>query len=165
MRLILLFWGFLITSCTMNVSMDSKSNDEEAIREVRAASNEAIKAHDTVAIADAWVEDFLVLSSGNDMAHGKEENRKLFASLFRSRPDVIYVRTPLDIQVMKEWGMASETGTWEGSWTGDDGKIEIGGTYYAKWHKVNEHWLIRAEVFTPTHCSGGAFCNTQPLNK
>lgn len=138
------------------------SPEAMSIRDVRMKSNQAIADHDTLTVANAWTEDFLVISSTNSLAVGKEENRKLFVSIFSARPDVIYIRTPKKIDVMEEWGMASEEGTWEGRWTEGAYKIEIEGTYYAKWHKIDGEWLIRAEVFTPTHCEGGSYCNNQP---
>ena len=139
--------------------------DVNAILGARHQSNSAIAEKDTLHIADAWMNNFLIITSTDAVVSGKEENRKSFTRSFKERPDVIYVRTSNEIKVMKEWNMASETGTWEGSWTGNEGKIEIGGTYYAKWHKVKDKWLLRAEVFTPTRCKGGDYCKTQPINK
>jgi hypothetical protein len=105
-----------------------------------------------------------VISSRDYQIEGKAANRKLFASEFQSKPDVIYVRTPTAINIMEQWNMASENGTWEGSWTDQGSKIEISGSYYAKWHKVNGKWLLRVEVFTPEHCDGGPYCESKPVN-
>ena len=152
----------ILLGCSQQKPVESMSPDETAIRDVRMKSNQAIAEHDTVAVATAWTEDFLVISSTNSLAVGREENRKLFTSIFAARPDVIYIRTPKKIDVMEEWGMASEEGAWEGRWTDGAEKIEIEGTYYAKWHKIAGQWMIRAEVFTPTRCKGGSYCNNQP---
>ena len=77
--------------------------------------------------------------------------------------DVIYVRTPDVIRVFPEWKMASETGTWVGRWSQDKDKIELSGTYFAKWHKVKGAWLIRAEIFVPLRCTGGKYCDQGPI--
>lgn len=138
------------------------SMDEISIRYARDFNNKAIKDRDTLTIDDAWMDNVVVISSANSQINGKEALKKVFLDQFESSADAIYIRNPVKIEIMKQWGMASEVGTWEGSWTAPDGKIEIGGTYYAKWHKVRSKWLIRTEVYTPTHCIGGAYCNTIP---
>lgn len=134
------------------------SDDERAIRETRELSNQAIAAHDTVHIGDPWMDNFMLLTSTDLNVLGKADNVENFTRHFKERPDVIYVRTPDQIQVFEAWGMASEFGYWEGSWSEHDSKTEIGGTYYAKWHKVKNRWMLRAEVFTTTHCNGGEYC-------
>ena len=94
---------------------------------------------------------------------GKNTNRERMESEFSSKSDVLYVRTPQTVQVFEAWGMASESGTWTGSWTENGQKIELTGTYMAKWHKLDGSWLIRAEVFVPLTCSGGAYCDKSPI--
>lgn len=161
---LVLFVGFCF-SCKQESPKLIESADVKAIRSVREQNNKAIAHHDTLTLDKAWMDNMLIISSADSQINGRAALRKLFVTQFNSSPDVIYVRTPVDIQVMMDWGMASEEGTWEGSWTGDDGKIEIGGTYYAKWHKVEGEWRLRTEVYTPTHCKGGTYCKTNPLNK
>lgn len=139
------------------------SRDEESIREIRALFNQAIARHDTLRIGDSWMDDFLLLTSTNMHVEGKKENIKSFSEHFKDRPDVVYIRTPEKINVFQSWRVASEYGQWEGSWTDPDGKIEVGGTYYAKWHRVENKWRIRAEVYTPTHCQGGEYCSRLKL--
>lgn len=149
----------IMFSCGNKESVVQMSNDELAIRERRALFNQAIATHDTLRIGNSWMENFLLLTSSDGNITGKHENIESFNRHFKERPDVIYVRTPDQIKVFESWGMASEYGNWEGSWSEGEGKIEIGGTYYAKWHKVDNHWLLRAEIYTPTHCEGGVYCD------
>ena len=136
-------------------------SDEESIRRARRASNEAIRAHDADAVASFFTEDYSLVSSVNLHLVGKDDNRENLAKQFEARPDVVYVRTPSDLGFYAPWGMAYEIGLWEGSWT-DSGRVEIGGTYLAKWQKVDGRWLIRAEVFVPTHCRGTSYCDARP---
>jgi hypothetical protein len=84
------------------------------------------------------------------------------AQQFVDRPDVVWVRTPDSLRVFLPWGMSAEYGTWRGSWTQGDDKIEIGGPYFGKWQKEGERWRIQAEIFVPTWCRGGAFCDRKP---
>ena len=58
--------------------------------------------------------------------------------------------------------MASERGRWTGSWTDTDGKISIGGSYFAKWRKLNGRWMVESETYVPETCTGGAYCRTIP---
>ena len=136
-------------------------SDEELIRRARQASNEAIRAHDADAVASFFTEEYSLVSSVNLQIAGRDKNRENLAKQFGERPDVVYVRTPREIGFYTPWGMAYEIGTWEGSWT-ESGRVEIGGTYLAKWQNVSGRWLIRAEVFVPTHCEGSSYCDARP---
>lgn len=136
--------------------------DEQLIREARARSNQAIAAHDLAGIARVWMEDLHVVSSTSSQAAGREANRQRMATQFKNRPDTIYVRTPTVVEVYPSWAVASERGDWTGRWTEPDGKLEIGGTYQAQWRKVDGQWLIQAELFVPTRCTGSAYCRQRP---
>jgi uncharacterized protein (TIGR02246 family) len=138
-----------------------QSSDETLIRRARQASNEAIRAHDAETVASFFTDDYSLVSSANLQIAGREENRRNLTKQFEDRPDVVYVRTPRELGFYEPWAMAYEIGTWEGSWS-DDGRVQIGGTYLAKWQKIEGKWLIRAEVFVPTHCEGTAYCDTRP---
>ncbi len=164
MRAFFVLFVVLLYACTENSGKQEASKDELAIRDARALSNKAIAEHDTVAVAKVWMDNFLVISSRDYQIEGWEANRKLFLAEFKTKPDVIYVRTPSAIEVMDKWNMAAENGTWVGSWTSGGNKIQLGGSYYAKWHKVNGQWRLRVEVFTPGYCHGGPYCETQPVN-
>jgi uncharacterized protein (TIGR02246 family) len=142
-------------------TLGAQPSDEDRIRRARQASNDAIRAHDADAVASFFTDDYSLVSSANLQVSGKEQNRANLAKQFEERPDVIYVRTPRELGFYAPWGMAYEIGTWEGSWS-DGGTVKIGGTYLAKWQKVSDRWLIRAEVFVPTHCEGTAYCDTAP---
>ena len=138
------------------------SADEQLIREARARSNAAIAKHDPAAIARAWMEDVHVVSSTSAQAAGRQANQDRMAAQFRNRPDTIYVRRPIKIAVYGPWSVASERGEWAGGWTEPDGKFEIGGAYLAQWRKVDGLWLIQAELYVPTHCTGSKYCAQRP---
>jgi ketosteroid isomerase-like protein len=154
-------WSFAIAVGVVTVSAQS-SPDEKLIREVRARSNAAIAAHDPPAIARAWMDDVHVVSSTSAQTAGKAANQERMMQQFARRPDTIYVRTPITIDVNAAWAVASERGEWTGGWTEPDGKMTIGGTYLAQWRKVNGQWLIQAELFVPTHCAGSRYCKQRP---
>jgi ketosteroid isomerase-like protein len=136
--------------------------DEQQIRARRESSNAAIARHDTAGIGAALAPNVIVVTSNSVHREGRDANVESFAEQFRTRPDVVYRRTPDTVQVFMPWLMASESGTWTGSWTEADGRIQLTGRYFAKWRKVNGAWLIESETYVPESCTGGAYCTRVP---
>ena len=132
------------------------------IREARARSNAAIAAHDPAAIARLWMDDVHIVRSTGAQLAGRELNQQRLAQQFATRPDTIYVRQPVAIDVYHPWGMASERGEWTGRWTEADGTVETAGTYMAQWRRVDGQWLIQAEIYVPTRCKGSRYCAQRP---
>jgi ketosteroid isomerase-like protein len=136
--------------------------DAEAIRRARALSNAAIARHDTAGIAATMMSDVQILTSTSDHVDGRDQYMRRFAAQFQQRPDVRYVRTPDSVAVYQAWGMASESGRWEGQWTEPRGRVRIGGAYFAKWQKAGSAWRIQSEVFVPHWCQGTPYCEERP---
>jgi uncharacterized protein (TIGR02246 family) len=139
-----------------------QSSEEQLIRDARARSNKAIAAHDLTGIAALWMHDVHIVTSTSAQATGREPNQERMAQQFARRPDTVYVRQPIAIEVYSPWNVAAERGEWTGRWTEADGALEIRGTYLAQWRKVDGAWLIQAEVFVPTHCRGAEYCRQRP---
>jgi ketosteroid isomerase-like protein len=137
-------------------------SDEQQIRSARERSNAAIAKHDLDGIAAAWTDTVHIVSSTSAQAAGKAANRARMAAQFKNRPDTVYVRKPVTIEVYAPWEVASERGEWTGAWTEPDGRLEIGGLYQAQWRKINGRWLIQAELFVPTRCKGANYCRQHP---
>lgn len=138
--------------------------EESAIRAVREASNTALAAHDSAGLSRTLTPDYVVVTSRNAVNVEQQTMVERLAADWLLKPDLIYVRTPGRIDVNADWRMAGETGTWVGTWTEPEGdKIQLEGTYYAKWHKIEGRWYIRAEIFTPLTCRGGSFCDQSPI--
>jgi ketosteroid isomerase-like protein len=155
-RISVLFISALLTAAAQPAS------DEEHIRSVRDRSNAAIAKHDLDGIAAAWMDNVHVVSSTGAQGAGKAANLDRMAAQFKNRPDTIYVRRPVTIEVYAPWSVASERGDWTGKWTEPDGALEIGGTYQAQWRKIDGRWLIQAELFVPVRCKGGKYCSSHP---
>ena len=158
----LTFLCALIGMTTVSIAGAQARPNEQAIRRLRAGSNAAIAKHDTGGIGAILAEDVVVVTSNSVHAVGRATNLQRFADQFRTRPDVVYERTPEQVRVFEPWGMASELGRWTGSWTDTDGKIQIGGIYFAKWRQRNGSWLVESETYVPERCTGGAYCRTPP---
>ena len=152
----------LIVVATIGSIAGAQEMPNETIRRLRAGSNAAIAKHDTGGIGAVMAESIIVMTSRSVQQVGRAANMTSFAEQFRTRPDVIYERTPEAVRVYESWGMASELGRWTGSWTDTDGKIQIGGSYFAKWRLKNGSWLIESETYVPERCTGGLYCRTPP---
>ena len=138
------------------------STDQKAIQRVRQTNNAALKEHNAAGVAAAYLDNFFILTSTNGFFTGKETVQNVYQSVFNSRADVLFVRTPTAIMVNRDWNMASETGNWVGTWTVNGEPITVGGDYYAKWHKIDGIWKLRSEVYTQFECSGEVVCNNKP---
>jgi hypothetical protein len=134
----------------------------EAIRARRESSNQAIAKHDTAGVGAILAQNVIVVTSNSTHSDGRAVNVSRFADQFRTRPDVVYRRTPDEVAVFEPWGMASERGRWTGSWTDTDGKISLTGTYFAKWRLIKGVWFVESETYVPTSCTGGQYCKTVP---
>ena len=141
---------------------NTQPNDEQLIRDARARSNAAIAAHDPAAIAQMWMDDVHVVRSTGAQVAGRVPNQQRMAQQFKTRPDTIYVRKPSAIDVYVPWAMASERGEWTARWTEPDGIVDTAGTYMAQWRRIDGVWLIQAELYVPTRCTGSAYCSKRP---
>ena len=144
------------------VERKSVVDAQTLIRAARERSNAAIAAHDMAGIAREWMPEVSVLSSTGKQTSGRDANQANLARQFELRPDTKYIRTASSIEVFAAWGVAAERGDWVGTWTEPDGPLVIGGTYQAQWRQLGGGWLIAAELFVPTYCSGGAYCARHP---
>ena len=137
-------------------------SDEQLIRAARERSNAAIQKHDPDGIAAEWMDDVHIVTSSSAQGSGKDVNRQRMAAQFKNRPDTIYVRKAITVEVYAPWDVASERGEWTGRWTEPDGVLEIGGSYQAQWRKVDGRWKIQGELFVPTRCTGSQYCARRP---
>jgi ketosteroid isomerase-like protein len=148
--LIAIVWCF---ACGKN-----NADQKKIIADNRISFNLAIADHDTSEMVKYWTDDIIVITSRNARFVGKDQYAAGLAREFKSKEDVTYVRTPESIEIFPAWEIAAESGRWIGTWESGDEQIEISGTYYAKWKRLNNQWLISAEVYTPMKCTGGTYC-------
>ena len=142
--------------------LELSTQDQQSIFAARTTNNEAIKKQDAAGVAAIYTDNFFILTSTNGFFEGKERVGEIYQSVFDSRTDVLFVRTPTNITVNPDWNMASEQGNWIGTWKVDGEEIEVGGDYYAKWHKIEGQWKLRSEVYTQFECAGAVVCDNKP---
>ena len=151
------FPSFILMSLCLACS--SSSTDEKKIADTRIAFNLAIGSHDLSDMNEYCSEDIMVITSRNARFMNRDQYASGLEQEFKAKEDVIYIRTPQMIEVFPAWDMAAESGRWVGEWKVDTASINVSGSYYAKWKKVDNEWRISAEVFTALKCSGGSYCD------
>lgn len=129
-------------------------HDVETIQNNRMKSNEAIARHDVEALQSFLDDDFVITISTGAIERSRDEHGKSFASHFEAYPEVVYVRTPTEIILSEAYPLAIEHGTWVGSRTTENGKLENGGHYTAAWRKTDGVWRIYSELFVGLYCHG-----------
>lgn len=139
--------------------------DEDLIRAARAASNAAILRQDLDAICGFWTSEIHVLGSMSLQLSGVEANRKFYDEQFAKRPDTTYTRTASTVHVMSAWKVALESGDWVATWADPDGPIKVNGRYMAQWLRSEAGWRIQGELYVPTACEGGNYCERHPVKQ
>ena len=137
-------------------------SDESLIRAARAESNRAFARRDLAGASRHWLPEFTIVTSRNERNVGRDSARAGLRRTFSSRANVVFAREPETIEVNQQWGHAAESGRWTGRWSDSYGSTRVGGAYFAKWRKVNNQWMLLAEVFVQTSCSGPRYCNSPP---
>lgn len=130
------------------------ADDVETIRNLRMKSNEAIARHDVDAVQSYLDEDYVITISTGHIERSRDEQGKSFALHMEQFPDVVYVRTPSEITLSAAYPLAIEHGTWIGSRTDKNGKLEHGGQYTAAWRKTDGIWRIYSELYVGLYCHG-----------
>lgn len=131
------------------------ATSDELIRAARERFNIAIEYKDAEAIHALLAPSYHLVTGRSAQFHGADEEQARWSDLFRTDPSAVYRRTPREIIVNEEWGIAEELGNWQGAYTAADALIQASGVYAAKWqHAENGEWVLQAEVFTTLVCNG-----------
>lgn len=134
---------FSIFILSFHLMFSQAHAEEELIRKVRQASNEAIARQDVDAIANFWLEDYVVIRGSGVIEHGKEANKAEWQRIFKEAPQTNFKRYPSEIIISKtNADLAWETGKWKGFNT-----YSKGGRYSAQWKKKDGEWKLQAELF------------------
>jgi ketosteroid isomerase-like protein len=126
----------------------------ESFRQLRAQSNAAIARHDSAEIGSFLAPDYVVSISSGVIERSRDAHVASFAQHFVDYPDVVYVRTPASIRISGAYALAIEHGTWTGTRTTRNGRLENGGDYTAAWKLTESGWKIYSEIFVGLYCNG-----------
>jgi len=123
-------------------------SNEESIRAVREASNTALKALDEEANFKFLTDDVMITTGNGTLLSGKNELKAYIESAADADP-MYWIRTPGEIIVNEERGLAWETGVWHG-YSADDPEEEnpiVQGKYAAQWILTSGEWKIQSQLF------------------
>ena len=121
---------------------------EEKIRSIREASNAALKALDEEANMKFLTDNVLITTGAGTLLSGKDELKAHIESA-ADFPPMFWVRTPEEIIVNEERGLAWENGVWH-AYSADDPneKSPVShGNYAAQWVLLTGEWKIQSKLF------------------
>lgn len=128
---------------------------EDLIREARERFNDAIANRDIDAIRSLLAPDYHIVTGRSEQSNGADEEARRWTERFRSDTTVIYRRTPREITINEDWGLAEELGNWKGNYTTHGVLVHTSGRYAAKWQRAEDGtWVLQAELFTTITCTG-----------
>lgn len=142
----------VVAASSLAASNNSPACSDAGVREARERFNTAIAGDDFAAIAAILTEEVvLVTGSASDTYFGASRQVALWQSDVGAADRLRYVRVPSNISLSPLYPLAMEAGDWTG--TAGDGAT-VGGEYSAKWRCQSGEWLLEAEIFMTTRCSG-----------
>jgi ketosteroid isomerase-like protein len=149
-RLALLFAIGALTPC-----LGQQNGAEMQIRELRAASNQAIVRGDIAAFSSTLAENF-VMVRGSGAFSDRAQYVAAFERDFTDPHSVRYERVIDRVDISRAAPLAAEHGHWIGHMPG--GKPANAGTYLAMWRHTDAGWKIRSELYVMLSCDDAAFC-------
>ena len=130
-------------------------NSEEKIRSARENFNAAIAAKDVITIRSLLAPSYHIVTGRSAQNHGADAESVRWGDVFLTDPTAIYVRTPREIMINEDWGLAEELGNWKGNYSVNGILISASGVYAAKWQRAEDgEWVLQVEVFTTLACTG-----------
>jgi hypothetical protein len=130
-------------------------NSTRLIHDARESFNIAIEKKDVETIRNLLAPTYHIVTGRSVQNHGIDEEALRWEEVFRRDPTAVYRRTPREITINENWGLAQELGDWVGSYTTEEILTHASGIYAAKWQRAeNGYWVLQVEVFTTLTCSG-----------
>ena len=128
---------------------------EDLIREARERFNVAIAERDVAAIRSLLAPSYHIVTGRSEQSHGADEEARRWTERFTSDPTVMYRRSPREVTINEDWGLAEELGNWKGTYTTEGVLVHASGVYAAKWQRAEDRvWVLQAELFTTITCTG-----------
>jgi uncharacterized protein (TIGR02246 family) len=141
-----LFLALLLLTAGPVSAADLKA-DEARIRALIGEWLEAVAAKDADRTAGFYAADGMMMPQGAPAAIGTGAIAKAWGGLYAMK-DFSLIFTPSSITVAEAGDMAMDIGTYELSFTGEDGKkVADHGKYVVVWKKVDGDWKAAADIF------------------
>jgi len=128
---------------------------ESRIRAARARYNQALEKQQLDGLASLFAPNYQLISGRGDRREGPQAQVEMWRNTFRDDPTFNCQRTPEEIIVNEDWGLAREIGRWLCTQTVEGMPAQYSGVYAAKWQTtVSSEWVLQSEVFTTMSCEG-----------
>ncbi len=138
----------------LDLALDPDS-PESQIRAARARYNSALATQQLEGLADLFAPDYQLISGRGDRRQGPQAQVDMWRKTFTDDPTFNCQRTPEEINVNADWGLAREIGRWLCTQTVEGLPAQYAGVYAAKWQTtVRSEWVLLSEVFTTLRCEG-----------
>ncbi|MDX1333488.1 MAG: nuclear transport factor 2 family protein [Robiginitalea sp.] len=127
----------------LNASPGFGQGEQEQVRQLRDASNRAMKAYDHKKVLSFLTEDVLTTTGNGTLLTGRAALAEYIEK--NSGSNMYFVRIPDQIQTgpSRAW----EQGTWKGYDPEQGPEPVVGGNYAAMWVKQRETWRIKSQLF------------------
>ena len=121
--------------------------EDLAIRLRRAAFNRVIAERDLTAIG-SLLAPAAIMITGSDSAvlSGRKAQLQTWKREFAADRRMVYVLTPIKVEISAVEPVAMETGNWQGVMAATQAPL-AGGSYSAKWRRFGSEWMVEAEIF------------------
>jgi len=126
-------------------SIGQRQDNKDEILRLRNAYNASLKNYDHDLSLSFLTEGVLTTISTGTLIQGKKNLKEFIQA--NSGSKMYWVRTPGEIDVNTELGLAWEVGVWKGYIPESGKKSVTGGKYSAQWIKINGAWKINSELF------------------
>jgi uncharacterized protein (TIGR02246 family) len=136
---------FLMIAILLVNTVVVAQTEEARISALREASNLALKAYDNEKVLSFLTDDVLTTTGNGTLLAGKEALRAYIAEAGASK--MYWVRSPKEITVNAQNGLAWETGIWNGYDPEKGPDAVVGGNYSAMWTKASGSWKIKSQLF------------------
>ncbi len=162
MRSFVLVAGLPVAAFSQSAA-GSPQREERALRSADASFLSAVGAHDIDKVAAMYAADAVAMNPGGPAVTGAGV-RKSWMDLF-ALPGQTLTWTVTRVNVATSGDMASETGTYQLSYAGPDGRASDAGNFVTVWRKSGGQWKIvidaavsstpRSAMSSPTTASPG----------
>lgn len=142
----------LIGAATTHAQAPAPRTAADTISAARLAQNAMLRIGDLDSAATFWTEDIVVLAGLGARLDGREALRAAFAR----DGDLLFQRTPEQVEVSRGWPLAWERGRWVGVSRRDTSAVLITGWYSARWLHEGARWRIQSEQFVANDCRAAA---------
>lgn len=145
-------------SLTADAGADTGADPEASASKIRAARaryNNALATQQLDGMANLFAPDYQLISGRGDRRQGPQAQMDMWRKTFEVDHTFNCQRTPEEVIVNADWGLAQETGRWLCTQTVEGLPAQYAGVYAAKWQTTeSSEWVLKSEVFTTLSCEG-----------